>query len=203
MPRETVGPSGLFVLQARELWPTCVTLCCAVEMCDAREGGAAPTRPTSKDGSVGAAAPPAQAAGSVAIASAASAGKRARKNKDEDEGNAEQGVGSEQGGENGSESAIIEKYIGFEKAVATMGLGRAWEIAPLVRVSVLVCQARLSCLSCLAAVLLVLLVLPVLLALPVLLVLLAVLVLLVVATRFVGRRGHGVLDKSLVARVGR
>eukprot|EP00904_Undaria_pinnatifida_P010376 jgi/Undpi1/6469/HiC_scaffold_20.g08948.m1 len=124
---------GLAVRQARELWPTCVTLCCAVEMCDAREGGAALTRPTSKDGSVSAAAPPAQAAGSVAIASAASAGKRARRNKDEDEGNAEQGVGSEQGGENGSESAIIEKYIGFEKAVATMGLRRAWEIAPLVR----------------------------------------------------------------------
>lgn len=132
IPLEINPCSVLLSLQAKELWPTCVTLCCAVEMCEARADGPAQT---GVDGTV--AAPPPQATGSVAAAnsSTASTGKRTR--GDEDNGSAEQGVESEQGG-NGSERAVIEKYIGFGKAVSTMGLGRAWDIAPLIRVSELV-----------------------------------------------------------------
>ena len=111
-----------------------MTLCCAVEMCQAQDEGSAQT---DVDGSVG--APPRQTTGSVPAGSpsTASTGKRTR--EDEGKGSAEQGVESEQGG---NEPAIIEKYIRFEKAVATMGLGRAWDMAPLVRVSELAVARR-------------------------------------------------------------
>ena len=145
MSLREINPSRLFCcLQARELWPTCVTLCCAVEMCEAQDDG--PVQ-TSVHGNV--AAPREQATGSGAAASTgtstASTGKRAR--GAQGKGSAEQGVESEQGG-NRSESTIIEKYIGFETAVATMGLGRAWDMAPLIRVSELAAAER-ACLACL------------------------------------------------------
>lgn len=37
--------------------------------------------------------------------------------------------------EGGKEQSVIDKYTGFRKAVASMGLERAWDMAPLVRVS--------------------------------------------------------------------
>lgn len=37
--------------------------------------------------------------------------------------------------EGGKERSVMDKYMGFRKAVATMGLERAWDMAPLVRVS--------------------------------------------------------------------
>lgn len=130
-----------------------MTLCCAVEMCEAQDDGPAKTI---VDGSV--AAPPEQPTCSVTAASTsaststststASTGKRARGDEYEDRSSAEQGVESDQGG-NGSESAIIEKYVGFEKAVAAMGLERAWDMAPLVRVSQLPFCRNRACLACL------------------------------------------------------
>ena len=35
------------------------------------------------------------------------------------------------------EGAVIEKYAGFVDAVTRMGLGRAWEMTPLLRVSIM------------------------------------------------------------------
>lgn len=117
-----VLPPHLLVAQAKELWPTCVDLCCAVEMSASRnEHG--------RQGHSGAVAAPCPERAEDDDSSKAWSGeKRTREESDGAEGMTDRGEG-------GEDSVIINKYVGFAKAVRSMGLGRAWSIAPLVRVS--------------------------------------------------------------------
>ncbi|CAN0024767.1 unnamed protein product, partial [Hapterophycus canaliculatus] len=126
---------GLAVRQAKELWPTCVDLCCAMEMCDleeeerGQEHGSPPRLPPSLARAVTTSATGHRnqaAVGGVAPSTPAGiGGPVAGSNGDANR--------HENFREGGRARSIIEKYMGLRKAVARMGLERAWEMAPLLR----------------------------------------------------------------------
>lgn len=105
-------------------------LCCAVEICESQE-----QRPRRKGADAGVAVCQERAEGNRKVGTA-SGDKRSRV----DGYSEDPKLDSEMVDFGHEEEAVIEKYAGFAKAVATMGLGRAWEMAPLLRVSG--CKAR-------------------------------------------------------------
>lgn len=96
------------------MWPTCVDLSCAVDMCGCQHG--LPASPQGAD-AMGATLP-----GLVGNALQAD-GDTSGSNKD-----AELRDG-------GAERSVMEKYARLRETVARMGLERAWEMTPLLRVS--------------------------------------------------------------------
>ncbi|CAM9318063.1 unnamed protein product [Ectocarpus sp. 12 AP-2014] len=134
---------GLAVRQAKELWPTCLDLCCAVEMCEPQQQAPPspspppppPTKTTTTTGTTSAC--PAdhleQTVEAAAVTSSAGSGPPAA-------------AGGEGGGpfrEGGKERAVIYKYAGLRKAVASMGLERAWDMVPLARGNELMAELQL------------------------------------------------------------
>lgn len=103
----------------KELWPTCLDLCCAVEMCESRD-----KEREQAETAVGETAPVADSTDGT-DAHARRGGKRAR---DETEEIAH--VCEESGDEE-----VIAKYARLRDAVRIMGLEMAWRIPPLVGVS--------------------------------------------------------------------
>ncbi|CAN0438056.1 unnamed protein product [Ascophyllum nodosum] len=99
---------GLAVREVKELWPTCVDLCCAVEICELGHHALPP-------GSAGYHSTDEGQSGGRKPDTSAFVGTRAGLDGPKDEG------------------AVIEKYAGFVDAVTRMGLGRAWEMTPLLR----------------------------------------------------------------------
>lgn len=106
----TIVPALHCTVQAKEIWPTCVDLSCAVEMCEL------PPAPQGAD------ATGATVAGTV---------------EDEPQAGGDDGDANKdaelQGG--GAERAVVDKYSRLREAVAGMGLERAWDMTPLLRVS--------------------------------------------------------------------
>lgn len=130
---ESTNEPLLFPAQAKELWPTCVDLCCAVDMCNIEQPKAAPlstTPPPTGTDAAGATRNQEQ----VALNGGALAGSA-----DGDNGGANIGAEFWEGGK---ERSVMDKYSRFRKAVASMGLERAWEMAPLARVSVVLVVFR-------------------------------------------------------------
>eukprot|EP00752_Nemacystus_decipiens_P004071 g3726.t1 len=110
---------GLAVRQAKEAWPTCVDLSCAVEMCGLP--------------------PPPQGADATGATAVAESGR-----------NTPQACGDSSGANKGedlrdgsADQAVIEKYSRLRKAVARMGLERAWDITPLLRGNELMVELQL------------------------------------------------------------
>ncbi|CAM9641777.1 unnamed protein product [Ectocarpus fasciculatus] len=144
---------GLAVRQAKELWPTCVDLCCAVEMCELQQQAPpSPTPPTPP--------PPAtttttaattttgatsacpgdhleQAVDVAAATSSSSAGSGPPP------GEGKRGEEDEPFREGGKERAVIDKYAGLREAVASMDLERAWDMVPLARGNELMAELQL------------------------------------------------------------
>lgn len=97
------------------MWPTCVDLSCAVDMYSCQHEPPPPPPP-------GADTTGATLTGSVGNEPQAD-GASGGANKDAD---LRDGV---------AERSVIDKYARLRKAVARMGLERAWDMAPLLRVS--------------------------------------------------------------------
>lgn len=105
-------------VQAKEIWPTCVDLGCAVEMCGLL--------------------PPPQGADATGAAGTGSVGSEPQAG--DDSGGANKDPELRDGG---AERVVIDKYLRLREAVARMGLERAWEMTPLLRVSEV--SMRLGC----------------------------------------------------------
>lgn len=123
---ESTNEPLLFPAQAKELWPTCVDLCCAVDMSNIEQPKPAPsstTPPPTGTDAAGATRHQEQAEfDGGALAGSA----------DVDDGGANTDAEFWEGGK---ERSVMDKYGAFRKAVASMGLERAWDMAPLARVS--------------------------------------------------------------------
>ncbi|CBN74516.1 conserved unknown protein [Ectocarpus siliculosus] len=133
---------GLAVRQAKQLWPTCVDLCCAVEMCEPQQQAppspSPPPPPTTTKTTTGTIfACPAdhleQTVEAAAVTSSAGSGPPPAAGGEEDEPFRE----------GGKERAVIYKYAGLRKAVAGMGLERAWDMVPLARGNELMAELQL------------------------------------------------------------
>ncbi|CAB1113427.1 unnamed protein product [Ectocarpus sp. CCAP 1310/34] len=133
---------GLAVRQAKELWPTCLDLCCAVEMCEPRQQAPpSPSPPptttmtTTTTGTIPAcpAAHREQTVEATAVTSSVGSGPPPAAGGEEDEPFRE----------GGKERAVIYKYAGLRKAAASMGLERAWDMAPLARGNELMAELQL------------------------------------------------------------
>lgn len=96
------------------MWPTCLDLSCAVEMHGCQHGLSSPP-------------PGADAMGDTITGSDGKEiqadGLRGDANKDVEQRNG------------AAERSVINKYARLREAVARMGLERAWEMTPLLRVS--------------------------------------------------------------------
>lgn len=101
------------------MWPTCVDLSCAVEMCSGEPQGL----PTPPSGADAANAPRDEEQQGLA-------GNSPKVDVYNGGGNIEAEVW-----DTGKERSVIDKYARFRQAVARMGLERAWDMAPLLRVS--------------------------------------------------------------------
>lgn len=121
-PRARARPgtrTACFFLQekVKDLWPTCVDLCCAVEMCESQKEE--PHHAAEIE------ANELEVVSDVNEGEAPPGGKRARVEGDE--------IGDV--GDEDLEDRIMAKYASFAEAVRCMGLGAAWRIPPLVGVS--------------------------------------------------------------------
>lgn len=114
--------------QAKELWSTCVDLCCAEDICDIQQ-----PRPL-----LSSTRPPPTGADATA-ASAARHQEQATLDDGALTSSADGDIGvanvDAEWLEGGKERPVMAKYARFREAVASMGLERAWDMAPLIRVS--------------------------------------------------------------------
>lgn len=115
------GTTDRWCQQAKELWKTCVDLCCAQEMCTVRGPSGVAVEPTGADAATG--------PGDRLEGSTRPGHKRARVDDESDKQSLAEDT------ERDKEERVMAKYAGFADMVRRMGLGRAWAIAPLVGVS--------------------------------------------------------------------
>eukprot|EP00903_Cladosiphon_okamuranus_P016856 g15544.t1 len=114
---------GLAVREAKETWPTCVDLSCAVEICGCEHG----------------LPPPPLGADATGAAIAGSLGNEPQAGEDNSGGTKDAELR-----DGDVERAVIDKYARLREAVARMGLERAWEMAPLLRGNELMAELHLG-----------------------------------------------------------